>query len=139
MRGRKTLAPPQCIAAGPHVCNILALRTHSSLSFPLFVSQGWPRQSQQALFWVYHSWYKGPASVGCLPFFQQDLPSPFFIADGLSHTEGCPPLPESHPACLELGARGPEPKIPIWALPSGGGSFPGPVGGLPGREGHCGE
>lgn len=63
MRGRKTLAPPQCTAAGPHICNILALRSHPSLRFPLFVSQGWPRQRQEALFWVYPSWYTGPASV----------------------------------------------------------------------------
>lgn len=74
--------------------------------------------------------------MGFLPFFQQ---GPSFAVDGLPNAEGCPPLPESHPAYLEPGFRCPRPRIPIWALPSGGSSFPGTVGSLPGYEGHCGE
>lgn len=64
-RGRKTFALPQCTTAEHYVCNILTLRTHPSLRFPICVSQGWPRPSQETLFWVYHPWYSGPASVGC--------------------------------------------------------------------------
>lgn len=77
--------------------------------------------------------------MACLPSSQQHPPGPSSAADGLSNAEDCPPLPESHPAYLEPGFRGPRPRIPIWALPCGRGSFPGTVGGLPGREGHCGE
>lgn len=138
-RGRKTFALPQCTTAEHYVCNILTLRTHPSLRFPICVSQGWPRPSQETLFWVYHSWYSGPASVGCSFSSSRILPNTFFTADGRSNAEGCAPLPESRPACLELGARSPRPRIPIWVLPSEGSSFPGTMGGLPSHEGHCGE
>lgn len=88
---------------------------------------------------MYPSWGRGPASEGCLPFFQQDRPGPSSAADGLSCAHGCPSLPESDPAFLEPGARGPGPRIPIWALPSRRGSSSGTVGSVPGHEGHCGE
>ena len=138
-RGRKTRTPPQHTPARPHVRNILNWELPLVSGCTSVCPRRWLRESQGALFWVCYCWGRRPTSVGCLSFFQQDPPGPSFAADGLSRADNCPPLPESNPASLEPGARGPGPRVPVRTLPSGGSGSPGTVGGLLGHEGHCGE